>query len=340
MRIYKLIICFALLFTTVSLAADRITLIEGRPLVGTIVNVTAEKVSIETNSKTEEVDANKIVATIYDREPTGLNAVRTAIRNNQITDALEALNKIDVTKLPNNPPYMKQEYAYQMAYVKSQLALTESADPKEAETLLVTFLQQNKKSYHYYEICQIYGKLLSMEGKSALAKKAYEQLAKAPWAEYNLTAKIELGNAAITENKIEEARQLFEDVANIQTVSQIAEDQKALAKVGIAKCNIAENKLEEAIKQLETYIATTNPENTPLQATLYTTLGKAYEKANKPQYAINAYLSVDILYSNARTEHITALKSLQNLWQKTGRKDRAEETEKRLKELYKISVEK
>jgi tetratricopeptide (TPR) repeat protein len=339
MKIYKLTTYCALLFTATSFAADRITLTEGRPLAGTIVNVTAEKVSIETNSKTEEIDANKIVTIIYDHEPTGLNTVRTAIRNNQMTEALEALNKIDITKLPNNP-YMKQEYAYLMAYIKSQLALTTSADPKEAETLLITFLQQNKKSYHYYEICQIYGKLLSMEGKSALAKKAYEQLAKAPWEEYNLTAKIELGNAAITENKTEEARQLFEEVANIQTVSQTAEDQKALAKVGIAKCNIAENKLEEAIKQLETYIATTNPENTPLQATLYTTLGKAYEKANKPQYAINAYLSVDILYSNARAEHITALKSLQNLWQKTGRKDRAEETEKRLKELYKISVEK
>ena len=331
------LLAILILLTASVAAADRINLIEGRPFNGTIVGVTRERVSIDLDNKKEEVAANMIESTVYEGEPSGINAARIAIRNSRMDEALDALSKVDAAKLPDNA-YIKQDYAFLLAYVKGQLALTESGDLKEAENAVASFIKDHSRSYHYYEACQLYGDILVTAGKFEQAKKAYDALSKAPWPEYSLKAKVALGNAEISENKIAEARKLFDEVIKAQDDSSQVETQKHLAQVGLSKCLVAENKIDQAVKELEAFIAKTNPENTVLQATIYNALGFAYEKADNAAFAINAYLSVDVLYSGARNEHIAALRSLSLLWRKTGRNDRAEEVEKRLKEMYNLAV--
>ncbi|HBT78321.1 MAG TPA: hypothetical protein DEB39_15670 [Planctomycetaceae bacterium] len=330
--------CLVTAFFAQAAFADRIVPLEGRPINGTILLMNETKVSIDTGGgKKEEIAANKIESTSFDGEPSALGSARAAVKGGRSSDALEYLQKVDPKKLPDNP-YLKQDYEYLLASVKGMLAMSDSSDAKEAENALALFIKSNQRNYHYYDAVQIYGDLLVSRGKFEQAKKAYEVLSKAPWPEYNLKARVALGNTLISEKKIADARKNFEEVAASGESTPDAEAQKQLAQVGIARCLIGEKKSEDAVKLLEEIASKANPENTLLQAAVYSTLGSAYETSSKNSNAIVAYTSVDVLYPSAGPDHIASLRALSGLWRKTGRIDRAEAVEKKLKDLYNLDV--
>lgn len=342
---FRVFTVFCLVFSCVSfsvstLRADRIARVEGRPLTGKVLLMNNQRVSIDLGgNKKEDVAANMIESIAFDGEPSAMVSARSAIRGGRTDEALEYLKKVDVSKLPGDPPYIKLDYDYMYAWTVGTLALSETADIEEAEKTLANFLKDGSRHYRFYEACRLYGDVLAVQGKFGEAKKAYENLAKAPWPEYNLAAKVSLGNTAVSENRIPDARKLYEEVI----ATDAGEDayilaQKQFAQVGLARCLIGENKADEAMKILEELGARTNPENTALQAAVFATLGSAYEKQNKPGYAIIAYTSVDVLYPSARNEHIASLRALSALYRKTGRTDRAETVEKKLKDMYNLSV--
>ncbi len=332
-------VCATLLFAccTVPAFADRIVPYEGRTVNGKIILMTKERVSFEVGDRKVDVDANKIESISFDGEPGQMNSARASIKGSRVSEAFDTLSKIDAAKLPNNP-YLKQDYEYLLAYCVGYLALTEGGDLAEAEKRLDQFLKANERHYHYYDAYQLYGDILVARSKPDEAEKAYAVLAKAPWPEYNLKAKVALGNAQVGDKNVAAARKNFQEVLDSKETTASAEAQKQLAQVGMARCLVAENKAAEGVKLLEEAAGKANPENVSLQAAIFAALGDAYEKSDKTGFAIVAYTSVDVLYPGARVDHIASLRALSDLWRKQGRIDRAEDVEKKLKDVYNLTV--
>ncbi|MDR2704954.1 MAG: tetratricopeptide repeat protein, partial [Planctomycetaceae bacterium] len=233
-------------------------------------------------------------------------------------------------------PEMKQDFDYFTAAAKAKSALAGSSNIADAEKSLLDFVKNNKNSYHYYEICELYGDLMVQAGKFDDAKKSYAALTKAPWSEYSLKATVSLGMAEITEKKIDSARKNFETVIKSEDHSEAAERLKSIANIGLALCLTSEKKYDDAIKMLEEIAKNSGSEDSVFQSLVYNSLGSTYEQASKPRDAILAYMHTDILFSSARSEHIKALQELSKLWKQVKRNERAEETDKRLKSLYNI----
>ncbi len=320
-------------------AADRITMMEGhgRPVSGSIVLMTPEKVTIDVKGEKQEIAANIIASTQFEGEPGALTNARNAIINSRMQEAIDALSKLDQKGLTND--YMKQDFAYCLAYAKSRLVLAGGGDAADAEKELLNFIKNFKtNSYHYYEICELYGDLMVQQGRFDDAKKSYAVLAKADWPEYKLKATVALGMAEINEGKADSAKKNFDTVIASSDASPLAERQKNFAKIGLALCLTADKKYDEAIKSLEQIAREAGSEDSAFQALVYNSLGNAYDQAGKPRDAVLAYMHTDILFAAARSEHIKALKELYALQKKIQRTDRAEEVAKRLKDQYNIAV--
>ena len=320
------------------LSADKVALIEGRgrPLEGTIIQITAEQVTLQDKDSQKKYDANNVASTTFGGEPSALNAARLSVNGGRMEEALANLAKVDPKELTSDG--MKQDYAYFLAYAKAKLVLSGSGNAEEAKTALEDFRRRHKASYHYYEICEIYGDLMAQLGRFDEAKESYADLAKAPWPAYKLKAQVSLGMTEIFEGKADSARRNFEAVAASTDASPQTERQKSLAAVGLALCLVADKQYDEAIAALEKIAKETGSEDALFQARVYNSLGSAYDQADKPHEAALAYMHTDILFSSARGEHIRSLTELHRLWTKIQRSGRAEEVARRLKDLYKITV--
>jgi predicted negative regulator of RcsB-dependent stress response len=330
-------LCLTAFFVFVSTVnADRVLMQEGKGknVIGKILGINAEKVTVDVSGKKQEVAANIIRSTIFEGEPSQLNTARNDVEDSKMSEALEALAKIDVKALN---PDMKADYDYFSAAAKAGLCLAGSGSADDAAKALTDFIKNQKNSYHYYDVCELYGDVMVAQGKFELAKKSYEVLAKAPWAEYSLKATASLGSAEVAEGKIEDARKHFDSVVKSENKDEAMERVKNIAKVGLAQCLAGEKKYDEAVKELERIGQESVAEDAEFQALVFNALGAAYEKAGKAKEAVLAYLHTDILFSSARTEHIKALQALSRLWKTNQRADRSEDIDKRLKELYNVS---
>lgn len=318
--------------------ADRILIQEGRGrnITGTVVGINAERVTVDVRGERQDVPANIVVSIAFDKEPSALAAARSAVTGSRMTEALEALEKLDPATLENIA--MRQEYDYFLASSKALLVLSGSAAAADAEKALLDFINNHKNSCHYYEICELYGDVMVQMGKFEDAKKSYAVLAQAPWPEYSLKATVSLGMAEVNEKKTDAARKNFNSVIQTRDDSEQAERLKGMAKVGLALCLVAEKKYDEAIQSLEDIAREATDEDSAFQSLIYNSLGSAYEQAGKPNQAVMSYLYTDILFSASRNEHIKALTELAKLWRKVRRNDRAEAVDKKLRDLYNIPV--
>lgn len=316
--------------------ADRIIMQEGkgRAVNGTILGINAEKITVDVKGEAQEIAANVVASTIFEKEPPQLATARNAIEGSRMSEALEALAKIDPKALTR--PEMKADFEFFDAVAKASLVQSGIGDSAAATKALTDFIKNHRSSYHYFNVCELYGDLMVQQGKFDLAKKSYETLAKAPWPEYSVKATVSLGMAEVAEKKIDEARKNFESVINKEDDSEGTERLKNIARIGMALCLVGEKKFDEAVKELEGIARESANEDSLFQSTVYNALGSAFEQADKPREAILAYMHTDILFSAARSEHIKALQALSRLWKKVKRNDRGEDVDKRLKELYNI----
>lgn len=331
---------FSLLLTSAA-SADRINMIDGRgrAVTGTILLINEEKITVSVRNNQQDIPANIIASTVFDGEPSQLGAARVAFIGSRMSEALELLKSVDPKELTKQGP--KQDYEYFKAAAKARMVLAGEGPASmaaEAEKELADFIRTNRNSYHFYDVCELYGDLMVAMEQADKAKNAYAALAKAPWPEYNLMATVGLGMAELRENKIAEARANFEKIAQSTEDSEQAARPKGLARVGLALCLAAENKTDEAIAALEKIAAETSGEDSGFLARLYNSLGMVYSQAGKPQNAIIAYMHTDLLFATARNEHIAALKALSKLWRDSNREDRAQAVDQQLKTRYNIGT--
>ncbi len=110
--------------------------------------------------------------------------------------------------------------------------------------------------------------------------------------------------------------------------------QRMAASLGKAAALIAAKRCNEAIKAAEEVLEKADPEDAPLMADAYNTLGNAQRQAGHTKEALLAFLHVDLLYAAVPEAHAEALFNLIDLWQQVHKTDRANRAEKTLMERY------
>ena len=112
--------------------------------------------------------------------------------------------------------------------------------------------------------------------------------------------------------------------------------EKSEARIGLARATSKEGDHAGALALLNALLAETPADATLRHARIYNAIGDVSVAADRLQEAAVAYLHVDLLYPQARTERVAALKALVGVWKELGREDRAIETDRRLRDRFHV----
>jgi tetratricopeptide (TPR) repeat protein len=315
-------------------AADTIKKISGGTVNGSIESIGKTEVVLKkTTGADETVPVNDIDVIFFDGEPPLLKSVRSSAASGAYTHALATLDKLDASTVTR--PEIQQELQFYRAYCHARVALASDANLLEAGKEMLAFVSANPTSYHALAANELVGDLLMAVDKPDLAQKYYGEVAAAPFPDMKMRAGILNGKALVAQKKYAEAQKAFADVVQLadQQKTPAAEDQKVAAILGTADCLAKEGKVDEGIKQVQDVIKGLDPENEPLQAEAFLTLGGCYLKKKATKDALLAYLHVDIVYPSQTQAHITALRHLAVLWNELGKADRSAQATQMLKEL-------
>lgn len=304
---------------------------------GRVTQMSAQEVTVEQGAIVKTIPVNQIEAIYYDEEPASMKTARTAIDAGRLEDALATLQKINEADLERKE--IKQDLEFYKALASAKLALAGNTNIKEAGKLMAGFVKNNTGNYHYLQGCEIVGDLLVAVGNYAAAQQYYGELAKTPWPDYQMRARVAIGWAQLAEGKPTEAAKSFQSVIDMEAKGEMADRQKLAATLGKARCLAESKQTDEAVKLVEGIIAKADPEQTDLHAQAYNTLGIAYRKAGRPKDAVLAFLHTDSLYFTTPKYHIEALENLVQLWTELQKTERAAEATRTLSERYNRSVQ-
>ncbi len=337
MRHISVAVAFAVCLGTCTTAfgLDTLKLTGGKSIAGEITDMTSQAVTVKSRGATKAVPVNQIVSISLDGSPNSLTLARLAANNGRFEDALKALGKIKPDEAKRD--LVKQDIAFYKAYCTAQLALSGSGEVQSAGKLLNAFAKAYPKNYHWLKANEVVGDLLVAKKSFGAAATFYDKLAKTPWPDYQMRAKVAIGRARMAEGKPAEAMQAFDSVLAIKDTSVAAETQKMYARLGKARCLALQKKTDEAVKLVEEIIVAADPEHTRLLARAYNVLGTAHRKAGKPNDALLAFLHVDVLYFSSPEDHAESLANLAELWNEVHKPERAVQTRQILMQRYKNS---
>ena len=306
---------------------------------GTISKITRDELTLKDKAGLDvAIAANRIIETHFNDEPVNLQVARSAIDAAQYEDALKKLADIPKGEAETATEFVKQDLDFYRAQASGLLALSGHPEMtlRKAGSRLNDFVRNNADSWHYYEANRLLGRILIAMEDPTNAKSFFENLQKAPWPDVKVEGSIALANLLLNEGNVDDAEKAYNDVLAVEDAPGV-DRQKASARIGLAKIASFRKEYDSSKALFQEVIDSSNPDDTDLQAALYNAMGEAAERAGDPKAAIVAFLHVDLLYSTASAEHISALRHLAKLWKQQLRDDRAAEALTILRERYKIS---
>ena len=274
--------------------------------------------------------------------PVELATARVEVEVGAYREALDKLGEIDVAQIDSAAaPMILQEIAWYKAYAATELARAQSGKISDGGRALDSFVKENPNHYRYYEAAGLLADVLATINKPELARAKYEVLQGSDSKTYQARGKLGLAQLALTSNQLDDARALFQELADDQTLDEKLEgfDARVVAKIGLARVLSAQGEFEQARDALNVALQATPNSATRQQATIYNALGETCAAAERYEEAILAYLHVDLLYPTARVERVEALQALTKLWRQVGRDDRAQETAERLRTRFQATSE-
>jgi tetratricopeptide (TPR) repeat protein len=277
-----------------------------------------------------KIPANDIASIKWEGEPASLLIAKGDEEREHFDKALDTYN--DAYK--NATGKLKTYLEFLISRTMAKQALADETKLDEAIKKAEAYVKGNPDHIGYYEMQSFLGRLYGAKGDYAKAQAAFENLGKAPWKDFQMSAKINIGYMQLKQNNIDGAVKTFGEVAdgNAQTDSEKA--RLSEARVGQAACLLKQGKLDEALKIVEDVINTTPTEEASTMAIAYVLQGNCYQAQNKLKDAVLAYLHVPILFSHEKGPHAEALYHLYKLSGQIGQPDRAAEAKGQLLESY------
>lgn len=330
-RSIPLLLCIAMLAAPAG-AVDRVKLAAGNQASGSITEITPTEVTVELGATKRQHPVNGIESITFDDEPNDLTQARFAVAAGRYSDAEKLLAKIDPAKVKR--PAIAEDIEFYKAIASARAALNGNGSVADAGRALVAFERAHPSSYHYFDVCETLGDLLTLANLPDRALGYYTKLGTAPWPEHKLRAAMLQGRALVGQKKYSEAEARFDEVLASSEKGEKVEALKLSATLGKAEAQAGAGKGEQAIEAIERIIAAANPEDREVHARAYNVLGTCYRAAGKKQESLLAFLHVDLLYSQFPAQHAEALANLATLWAETDKPDRAAQAQSALKEKY------
>jgi tetratricopeptide (TPR) repeat protein len=307
-----------------------------RPVFGHITGISALAVNIQPTGLAAapmEIPVNEIAGIVFESEPAALLDAQKKILEGDYSAALKSLEKAPAEEASRRE--IAEEIAYSGALCAAQLGLAGNGDVGEARQQMLKFVKDYPNNYHHFQACELVGNLLVAGGEYDKAEPYYATLAKAPWPDYKIRAQVAMGRALLAQGKAAQAGKAFDEAMASDAPGDLAEGQRAAAKVGKARCMADAGQSEQAIKDLEAIIAKADADNVELHALAYNALGTALRKAGRPPIEAElAFLHVHLQYSSIPEAHAEALANLVQLFTETHKPDRAREVGQILHEQY------
>lgn len=316
----------------VARSAETINRKRDKPLTGDVTEVSKTEVTIKVKNPKEEtlrIPAIDIQSISWTGEPPEANVARSDDTGGRYQRAIDGYQKsIQSSKATN--PLSKVELEYGVTRATARMALSEPAKIDEAIKRLEEFRSKHGDHYRYYEAVGLLGRLYLAKKEFPKAQVAFDALAKAPWKESQLAAKIAIGRMLQADEKPDQAIAAFDAVIGESADGKSGESQRQEAMLGKAQVLIAQKKYDGAQKLLEEVIDKADADDAKVMAEAYLRLGDSLREQGKDKEALFAYLHVDVLFSSERACEAEALFHLTRLFEKTGQKARAAELRDKL----------
>lgn len=303
---------------------------------GRIVGMSPLSVELEgVGGTSKEIPVNEIDTVFFETDPSELKTAKTHVLGGRYGDALAALERIkeeDASRREN-----QQDIKFYKALCAAKLALAGKGTIAKAGRMMKAFVDNNSKSYHYFEGSEIVGDLLVAIHQYDQAAEYYARLENAPWPDYKMRAGVAAGRALLAQRKIAQAESTFDRVIATVAGGDLAQSQRLAARLGKASSLTAGKNPKAAIRMIEDVLKVADVEDVELMARAYNALGTAYRQSGQSKEALLAFLHVDVLYPSQPDTHAEALANLIDLWQEVHKAERANAARKTLMEEYKDS---
>lgn len=317
------------------MAADTVTRkSDGKKLGGTITGITKTELKVKKAiGEPDTIQANDVAAVDWDGATGDLRLGASDENGGKYELAIQRYTK---SKSDSKSPSegLKAEFDYLIARATGRLALTDPAKQDEAIQKLQAAQKAHSDHFRYYESVALLGQLQLAKGDFAAARTTFDQLAKAPWNDLKLAAKIATGRILMGENKLDDAAKEFEAAASGAGDSAAEQARKYEAMLGQARALAMQSKHEEALKLLEVVTDKGPADESALQAEAYVLQGDSLQALARHKEAALAYLHVDILFSRESVYHAAALYQLIKVWKAVNLPDRSSEAEAKLVQNY------
>lgn len=325
------------LFTGMLAAQDKVYPLQGGVASGKIIQITPTEVTIEVRGAEQKVPIAEVRKIVFDDEPSGLDRARDFFAQEQYTQALDELKKLDPTSFKN--PLVAQDFEFYKFYSEGKLGLIGTGGSKEnAAAGLVALATKNRNTHHLYELSALLGDLAIALGKPDGAVRYYGILLTAPNAETKANGVYRLAQLELGQGKFSEARTRFQQLTSLNSTSAAMTRVKSLAEVGLAVCDARDGKPQQALDQLKQMVSKYDSTDQELFARIYNAQGACYLSLKNTNLAVLAFLRTDLLFFTDPDAHAEALYNLTQLWPKAGEPTRATETRARLVGQYAGSV--
>lgn len=332
MKKLALLIAATVLFAASAQAIDSVRTSAGSSVNGKVTAISSTAVTVESSSGAKEIPANDVVSITFENEGTPIKQLRAAAMNGRWEEAQAAIEKLKIDE--NTRKGIAQDAQFLTAYVAAKLALLGEGEITDAGKMMVEFVNQNPDSYHFFPANEVVGDLLVANRAFGPAENFYAKLAKSPWPEMQMRAKMAIARARVAQKKMAEAAQMYEEVLAMKAEGERADAYRAEATIGKLRSALETGKADDVIQAVEQIINKADADQADVLGPAYNVLGLALKKAGKTKEALMAFLHVDVLYSSAADAHAEALLNLAELFNGLQQTERAVRARRTLEERY------
>jgi tetratricopeptide (TPR) repeat protein len=320
------------LSSSAALAVENITRKRDKPISGDVTDVSKTEVTVKVKNPKEEtikVPANEVQSISWTGDPPEANVARSDDAGGRYQRAIDGYQKsLQASKATNS--LAKVELEYGVTRATARLALTDPSRIDDAIKKLEEFRSKRADHYRFYEAVELLGQLYLAKKDFVKAQVAFDTLAKAPWKESQLAAKIAIGRLLQADNKADAALAAFDAVIEQSADGRTEESQRQEAMLGKSQVLISQKKYDEAQNLLDQVIDKADPAESKVMAEAYVRLGDCLREQGKDKDAVFAYLHVEVLFASEKPLQAEALFHLTRLLEKTGQKAKAAELRDKL----------
>ncbi len=312
---------------------------DARGFAGQITAVTKNDITVtqKVGNKVETIPANEVVRIEFLGEPPILNLARSNEAAGRFNDAMAGYQEALGAGGSEN---IKTEINFLMARTLAKMAQADPSKAADAIAKLNAFANAGRDNFRYYPTQLLLGEIALMVNDHVTAESAFDRLQQSPWDDYKMIGKIGTARALLAQKKVDEAKPLFDAVANMKVNKPSEQTAILQAMLGQAESLQLKNETDKAVEILNKVVNQAVASDSRILAQAYLQLGAAYAlDSQKSKEALLAYLHVDVIPSLAAESdlHAEALYNLSKLWPAVGQPARGAEASGKLQQDYPTS---